>query len=287
MSAETLISFAGAHGVNLIQAAKMETNAKRLPDEKKRRAGGIEILEPRANRARGKESIVMQRPEWTLAEIGQAAQDVPEEAFRCALFAYAGLRDEHLWFLQSALTGHGRMFSRIYHWPDRVRDSFGLKVEYLPRLALLVLWEDAFPQLFKVAPQIYPLFMGISVSSWEKQVEGCFTELKHGVWNDWLGLAARRIQARLSMHEEGIECLSIRSRPAGKRQSQLLGELETRYRRGETRWSESRTREIGRVLGMPDQSSRDAVKGLCEAGYLARDGEHLTLNWSTLTDEAA
>jgi KaiC/GvpD/RAD55 family RecA-like ATPase len=59
-------------------------------------------------------------------------------------------------------------------------------------------------------------------------------------------------------------------RPKGgaPRQQQLLGELERRYRTGEQSWDEATVRKAGRDLGMADQSSRDALRGLQTAGFV-------------------
>jgi RecA-family ATPase len=70
-----------------------------------------------------------------------------------------------------------------------------------------------------------------------------------------------------------------RPRPSGKRQQTLLDDLERRYRTGETGWDEATLRKAGRELGMADQSARDAVRGLIQAGYLAGQPAHLTLKF--------
>jgi Mrp family chromosome partitioning ATPase len=60
-----------------------------------------------------------------------------------------------------------------------------------------------------------------------------------------------------------------RPRPSGKRQEQLLAELERRYRTGERQWDEASICKAGRDLGMHRNSPRDALRGLTKAGYLS------------------
>ena len=142
----------------------------------------------------------MLRPQWTIAEIGQAAHELPDTEFRAALYAFAGLH-EHRWFLHRELTGRARMFQRIYHWPLRVVDFHGLKREYMEHLCMLVLDEDASPAYFRAVPGLYGFYMSVSDRVWENQLEGRYQELQQA-WMDWCGHAARVIQSQLSEHEE-------------------------------------------------------------------------------------
>lgn len=199
MNSELLISLASAHGVDLLQAAKMGSNAKPKRDVITKRGARV-LIPPAENRARGGETNTMLRPNWTIAEIGQAAQDVPEVQFRAALFAFAGAR-EHLWFLHRSLLERARMFERIYRWAPWVRDFHGLKREYLQHLCKLVLDEDSNPNYFRAAPGLFAIYMTVHENVWDKQLEPCYSELKWA-WGDWLGEAARKIQSKLSEHED-------------------------------------------------------------------------------------
>jgi len=154
--------------------------------------------------AKGTETRTSQRPQWSAAEIGLAAAagGVPEAPFRAALYAFAGAREDNLWFLHGELMGHIRMFSRLYHWPERLVDFYGLSSEYKPRLAKLVLDEDAHSNYFRTAPELFALYLNIPQKLWEDRVQGFYSEVK-GVWSDWLSEAARRIQSRLSESEHG------------------------------------------------------------------------------------
>jgi KaiC/GvpD/RAD55 family RecA-like ATPase len=70
-----------------------------------------------------------------------------------------------------------------------------------------------------------------------------------------------------------------RKRPAGKQQQALLAELERQHRTGVTGWSEAILREAGRTIGIKAQSARDAVRGLCSAGYLWGQPDNFTLKF--------
>jgi hypothetical protein len=200
MKSEVLISIAAAGGVDLQQAAKMATNVKPKRDVVVKHGARVLVENTSKGRVHGRETVVMQRPQWTIAEIGQASQDVPETPFRAALYAFAGAREANLWYLHGELMGHARMFRRIYNWPDSVRDFHGLKRGYCEHLCKLVLDEDANPGYFRAAPGLYAMYMTVTETIWDNQLEGRFQELKH-VWNDWLGEAARKIQSKLSEHE--------------------------------------------------------------------------------------
>jgi hypothetical protein len=142
----------------------------------------------------------MERPAWTVQEIGMASSEVPEVQFRAALYAFAGAR-EHLWFLHRSLMERARMFERLYHWPSWVRDFHGLKREYTAHLCKLVLDEDSSPAYFRASPELYAVYMTVNATVWADQLEPRYLELKWA-WGDWLGYAARRIQAKLSEQEE-------------------------------------------------------------------------------------
>ena len=70
-----------------------------------------------------------------------------------------------------------------------------------------------------------------------------------------------------------------RPRPKGKKQQELLTELERRFRTGERAWDEATGREAGRGLGMSKSTAQDALKGLVTAGYLTGSSSSLTLKF--------
>ena len=204
MRAEDLIQLAAAHGVDLIQAARMSSNAKLRRDvEVVRFANGRKasvLMQPTRNRVSGKESPSTNRPEWTLAELGQASHNVPNIPFQAACFAFAGDRSCY-WSL------HGALYERAIHlqmqekWPREIFDLHGIQRPYLKHLALLVLDEDQSPALFRLAGGIlYPIYLGVHEKVWFNQVLERFLMLKD-VWGEWLGTASRMIQANLSGDE--------------------------------------------------------------------------------------
>ncbi len=71
-----------------------------------------------------------------------------------------------------------------------------------------------------------------------------------------------------------------RPQPSGRRQRELLAELERRYRTGERQWDEATIAKAGRDLGMHRNSPRDALRGLVKAGYLIGSSMSLSLKHS-------
>jgi putative DNA primase/helicase len=59
-----------------------------------------------------------------------------------------------------------------------------------------------------------------------------------------------------------------RPRPSGKRQQELLTELERRYRDGERQWDEATLVTAAKGLGMARMSGIDATRGLVKAGFI-------------------
>jgi hypothetical protein len=202
MQAESLVALMAPHGVDLERAHKMASREPPKPDVVPgKRRGSRVLVPPDQNRAAGRETRGLRRPEWSIQEIGMASQDLEEYAFRAALFAFAGARD-HMRFLHRGLMGRARMFKMLYRWPDEVRSIHGFKQPYLENLCKLVLDEDTSPFYFRASQELYAAYMFVNQPEWEKELQPRYAELKWA-WNDWLGLAARRIQARLSEMEEG------------------------------------------------------------------------------------
>jgi hypothetical protein len=198
MRSEELLALSAAHGVDFLQAARVGTApAKR--DVTIRRHGTLTstvLLEPRVNRARGGETRSSQRPEWTTAEIGQAAQGVPDILFHAALFAFAGDRGSY-WKLHAALYREALALQAERGWPAEVCDIHDIGRPYLKHLAKLVLDEDASPQVFRTAPHLYAIVVGVSDHIWDKSIAERFHALRY-VWIGWLGHAAAIMQPRLT-----------------------------------------------------------------------------------------
>jgi hypothetical protein len=200
-SEELVVAGATAHGVDLLQAARVGTPP--APREVAlRQIRGTEfrvLLEPRASRARGAESRTFVRPSWTVAEVGQAGAGVPEILFQAALFAFAGSRD-NFWKLHRALCVEALALRASYQWPSEVIDIHGIDRPYLKHLAKLVLDEDASPNAFQIAPGLYALYLGLREKTWDKTIAERFYALKL-VWLGWLQHAASIMQPRLSSED--------------------------------------------------------------------------------------
>jgi hypothetical protein len=198
-----LITLAAAHGADIIGAAR--TANPMIPRDvlmKRFQGGRIApvYMQPPDNRARGKQTPTSVRPTWTLAELGQACKGVPKIPYRAALYAYAGDMSDY-WLLQKALTYEAEKYQRWEHWPDQVLDIHTLEIPYLPHLAKLVLDEDAMPNLFRVCPPLYAIYLHISEETWETQIAERFEILKL-TWLDWIAQAMWIMQPRLEEHPQ-------------------------------------------------------------------------------------
>lgn len=210
MRSEELIGLCAVHGVDHQRAAR---SAASSPDEGLRQAGRDVIMKkfspdrravpvlippPKAG-ARGRENGAALQPSWTIAELGQAAAGVPELCFRAALFAYAGDYSGY-WPLHRALYDEGLKLRELEGWSPVVLDVHGLERTYLAHLAKMVLDEDRSPNLFRVCPELYRIYLQVDEQTWLRSMAGRFSALKF-VWLGWIGEAARIMQPRLS--EEG------------------------------------------------------------------------------------
>jgi hypothetical protein len=188
MKADELVAMAASHGVDLLGAARLGR------PKGKRKPGPIPN-----NRATGTATRTSMRPEWTMAELGQAAAGVPDLLFCAACYAFAGDRSQYT-ALQAALLGRAINIAKREDWPMEVLDIHNLPRPYIRHLCKLVLDEDANPHLFVVAPELYSIYLGISERAWDDHMQGRFDSLK-GVWASWLGTACGMIQSKLRDNE--------------------------------------------------------------------------------------
>jgi hypothetical protein len=117
-----------------------------------------------------------------------------------ACYSFAGERG-NFWKLHSALFREAQALRERNNWPAEVPDFHSIQRPYLQHLAKLVLDEDASPQLFQTAPQLYAIYLGLSEKVWEKSVAERYGALQL-VWLDWLGHAASIMQPRLAGEDE-------------------------------------------------------------------------------------
>jgi hypothetical protein len=199
MRAAELVGLASAHGVDLVQAARL--SAVRPPRRviHRRAADGhsYEVLQaPNGREANGRSSRSFERPSWSLAELGQAAAGVPRLQFLAACFTYAGDRSGY-WQLWSALERDAQALRVRYHWPAQVRGAAGAPVFYLEQLAQLVLDEDEHSHLFQSAPVLYSIYAGVDEQTWRRSVFERFDQVKLRFLG-WIGEAMSTMQPRLN-----------------------------------------------------------------------------------------
>lgn len=201
MKAEDLISMTAARGVDLVQAARIA--AIRSANHETIRKNGATVLMPPSNkRARGSATRSIERPEWTIAELGQAAQGVPPILFHAAMYAFAGDRT-HYWTLHTALFHRAVVLAWERHWPSLTRDIHQIQQPYLAHLAKLVLDEDSMPNQFHfptLGNKVYAIYMNLEEKTWDNEVAERYADLMQ-VWVDWLQTAGRIIQRHLAEEE--------------------------------------------------------------------------------------
>lgn len=136
------------------------------------------------------------RPEWTVQELGMAAQGVPDVCFRAACYSYAGAHGEYgnLW---SALLHQATRLRRRERWPPTVPGVRETSVNYLPLLAHLVLDEDANARYFHAAPSLYWIYCDVTERTWVGMLRERFVAVQL-VYLGWLGTARRIMWPRLA-----------------------------------------------------------------------------------------
>lgn len=203
MKADELIALAAAHGIDLVQAARMGENAPRRDVVQQRFESGrrAPVLQPPPKMlAHGKATPTYDRPEWSLAELGQAAKDVPQVAFWAACFAFAGDRSVY-WKLWDALLAESIRLRRLKRWPAQVPGMDGRPRHYLAEIAQLVLDEDAHPHIFRAAPALYAVYVGVNDHIWSRHVFERFDQVKLR-YLGWLATAQGIISPRLRSPEQ-------------------------------------------------------------------------------------
>jgi hypothetical protein len=201
MRAETLISLAAAHGVDLEKAARTRAPARDVVSQRFGNGRRASVLvEPPASRARGRDSRSYARPAWTTQEIAQGCVGIPDIEFRAALYAYAGDRGCY-WKLVEALYCEARKLQVRHEWPERVPDIHGIPIEYTRHLAKQVLDLDQHPNLFHTVPALHWIYLNTTEKVWERHLAEPFNAIQFE-WLRWIGSAAASIQSKLGNEEE-------------------------------------------------------------------------------------
>ena len=206
MHAQTLLLLAAARGVDLSHvggtSSKTDGTAARRRRTHEERELGVEVVES----ALGRGSRVYRRPTWTHQELALAARGLPPLHFLAARFSIAGDHSGY-WRLWEALDFWALKFAQRDGWKPLVTgrapcDARGRPTGegsphfYLPKLAQLVLDEDAHAALFAAAPVLYAAYVDCEDDVWTKVLEPRFGLLK-GKFTAWVGAGAAAIQARL------------------------------------------------------------------------------------------
>ncbi len=200
MNAEQLLSLANARGIDLKGAAGAAIETKGIGRKRERteveRELGIDVQET----ARGRHSRTYRRPEYSLAELAQAAAagGVKGARWLAVRFSVAGdfgCIDE----LHDRLSYEAVQIGRRDWWPMQVMCAHGKLEFYRERLARLVLDEDAHRHYFAAAPALFAVCMDVTQPEWDRNLSDPFRSLK-AVYEGWLNRALAGIRRGLRGH---------------------------------------------------------------------------------------
>lgn len=219
MQAAELISLCTAHGISLPEVAGNASNtkgvaAKRVLSPKERRTLqeahlSCEVMPT----ARGVGSRVYRRPHLSLAELGQAAKDVPRIPWLAAQYSFAqdSSSYEELW---NVLALEAHKISRHERWAPRIRNTVGQPQFYHGMLAALVLDAEMHRAIFLLGGSaLFAAYLNVDSQLWEQVLFGRYVSLQV-VYERWLGVALGMIQRALSQPAEIGPDLTLANSPA-------------------------------------------------------------------------
>lgn len=203
MRAEELMALAAAHGIDLVQAARLGTSAQQRDTIRRGRNGrSYQVLvPPPKQRANGHATRSSLRQAWSIEELGKVAAGVPRLPFLAACFAYAGDSSPY-WELWAALERCAQELRLRNRWPAQVRSIHGAPAFYLERLAQLVLDEDSNQALFSAVPatdkhaSLHALYLQVEERTWQRSIYERF-DLVRLTFQNWIAEAMRTMQPRL------------------------------------------------------------------------------------------
>jgi hypothetical protein len=186
MRAAELITIAGTKGIDLKSIAGNASNTWGVARKRDRTREEIYLgidVEPTAV---GKESRVMRPAQWTSAEAGMAAFEVPRMPWLAARYSWA--RDTSNYReLHAGLTSVAFDLKEKDRWPWRVTKLNGSPGYYIEELGQLVLGFEMYKSEFLKYPVLYAACLGVSDEVWAATLSRCFASL-HGKYERWLGI---------------------------------------------------------------------------------------------------
>jgi hypothetical protein len=199
LNSAALVQLAAARGIDLQHVAGVASNfngiARPRPQTDFEREHGIAVSQT----VRGRETRVRKPATWSHAELGQAAKDLGIVPWNAALYSFAG-NQEGYWLLWHALASEANKISRRERWAPQVAREGGGQMFYREPLAQLVLDEDRSRHLFTAAPVLYPAYMCVAPTTWDRHLAGPFMSLKNR-YESWLA-AARCVIGKWIRSEE-------------------------------------------------------------------------------------
>jgi hypothetical protein len=200
MLAHDLIALCTAKGVDLSHVGGSASDTKGLARPRKRTRREVELGIDVAPTAKGPGSRIYRRPTWSLAELGQAAKDVPRIPWLAAQYSYAGDMSGY-WDLWHALALEAHKIGRNEGWAARVMNTSGYPQYYHGTLAALVLDADLHRAIFAASPLVYSIYLNVTPETWERLLSPRYDALQQR-YERWLDIARGIIQRWLSATDE-------------------------------------------------------------------------------------
>lgn len=199
MQAADLIALASAHGIDLTNVGGTASDTKGVARTRRRTKREVELGIEVAQTVRGSGTRTYRRPTWSVAELGQAAQDTPRIPWLAALYSFAGDTSGY-WDLWHALAMESHKLCRNDYWEPRLLNVRGEPEYYQGKLAALVLDADMHRPLFVAGPGLFPVYMNVLPEVWDRKLASRYTDLQ-GRYERWLAVARSIIQKRLNQPE--------------------------------------------------------------------------------------
>lgn len=202
MQAADLIALATAHGIDLshVGGSGNKTDGDAKPRKRTKREVELGIEVPQT--ARGVGSRIYRRPQWSVAEMGQAAKDVPRIPWLAARYSYAGDVGGY-WELWHALALEAHKLSRNDYWEPRLRNVKGEPEYYQGKLSALVLDYEMHQRVFVDAPSLFAAYMNVTPQVWDGKLSSRYSDLQ-GRYQRWLDVARGIIQRWLAADEAQV-----------------------------------------------------------------------------------